>query len=137
MNSFVVDSSVALAWVLPDEQDARADALADALETAPASAPTLWSLEVANALLTAQRRKRLTDREAERLFRVLEALPIEFDSAPPAQVAPAVFALARKLGLTAYDAAYVELAKRRSLPLATLDPALAEGARKVGVAVLP
>ena len=137
MNSFVVDSSVALAWVLPDEQDARADALADALETAPASAPTLWSLEVANALLTAQRRKRLTDREAERLFKVLEALPIEFDSAPPAQVTPAVFALARKLGLTAYDAAYVELAKRRSLPLATLDAALAEGARKVGVAVLP
>jgi len=137
LNSFVVDSSVALAWVLPDEQDAWADALADALETAPASAPTLWSLEVANALLTAQRRKRLTDREAERLFKVLEALPIEFDSAPPAQVAPAVFALARKLGLTAYDAAYVELAKRRSLPLATLDPALAEGARKVGVAVLP
>jgi len=137
LTSFVVDSSVALAWVLPDEQDARADALADALETAPASAPTLWSLEVANALLTAQRRKRLTDREAERLFKVLEALPIEFDSAPPAQVASAVFALARKLGLTAYDAAYVELAKRRSLPLATLDAALAEGARKVGVAVLP
>jgi len=81
--SFVVDSSVALAWILPNEQDARADALADALETAPASAPTLWSLEVANALLTAQRRKRLTDREAERLFKVLEALPIEFDSAPP------------------------------------------------------
>lgn len=137
MNCFVVDSSVALAWVLPDEKDARADSLADALESAPACAPALWSLEIANALLAAQRRKRLTDREAERLFKVLEALPIEFDSAPPAQVASAVFALAKKLGLTAYDAAYLELAKRRSLPLATLDSALAEGARKVGVPVLP
>lgn len=137
MNCFVIDSSVALAWILPDEQDARTDSLADALESAPACAPALWSLEVGNALLTAQRRKRLTDREAERLFKALEALPIEFDSAPPAKVASAVFALAKKLGLTAYDAAYVELAKRRSLPLATLDSALAEGARKVGVPVLP
>ena len=137
MNSFVVDSSVALAWILPDEQDARADSLADALQGAPACAPALWWLEVGNALLTALRRKRLTDREAERLFKVLEALPIEFDSAPPAHVAPDVFALAKKLGLTNYDAAYVELAKRRGLPLATLDAALAEGARKIGVPVLP
>jgi predicted nucleic acid-binding protein len=137
LTSFVVDSSVALAWILPDEHDARADALADALEGAPACVPPLWSLEVTNALVTAQRRKRLTDREAERLFKVLEALPIEFDSASPEHVAPAVFALARKLGLTAYDAAYLELAKRRALPLATLDSALAEGARKVGIPVLP
>ena len=94
MNPFVVDSSVALAWVLPDEQDARADSLADALQGAPACAPALWWLEVGNALLTALRRKRLTDREAERLFKVLEALPIEFDSAPPAQVAADAFGLA-------------------------------------------
>ena len=134
---FVVDSSVALAWLLPDEQSAAVDALADALEANAASAPAIWPLEVCNALVTAQRRKRITDRETDRLLKALDALPVELDASPPRETCTATVACARKHGLTTYDAAYLELAQRRGLPLATLDIRLAEAARKVGVAVLP
>ena len=134
---FVVDSTVALAWLLPDEQSAAVEALADALETSAASAPGIWPLEVRNALVTAQRRKRITDRETDRLLKALDALPVELDAAPPRETCTATVACARKHGLTTYDAAYLELAQRRGLPLATLDSRLAEAARKAGVAVLP
>jgi predicted nucleic acid-binding protein len=135
--SFVVDSSVALAWLLPDEQSAAVDALADGLVNGPAHAPALWPLEVCNALVTAQRRKRITERETDRLLKALDSLPVELDAPPPGQTYPATVACARKLGLMTYDAAYLELAQRRGLPLATLDQRLAEAARKAGVAVLP
>ena len=134
---FVVDSSVTLAWLLPDEQYAGLDALADALGTAPAHAPPLWSLEVSNALVTAQRRKRITERELDKLLKIVDGLPIELDSAPPADIGRAVLACARRFGLTTYDAAYLELAQRLSLPLATIDGPLADAARKAGVSVLP
>ena len=134
---FVVDSSVALAWVLPDEQGSMADVLVDSLEGAQACAPTLWALEVDNALVMAQRRKRLTERELDRILKVLQSLAVELDATPVAETLPAIVVIARKLGLTTYDAAYLELAQRRGLPLATLDTRLAECARKVGVAVLP
>ena len=134
---FVVDSSVALAWVLPDEHGSMADVLADSLEGAPACAPSFWPLEVGNALVMAQRRKRLTERELERILKVLQSLAIELDATPVNQTFPAIVVIARKLGLTTYDAAYLELAQRRGLPIATLDMRLAECARKHGVAVLP
>lgn len=135
--TFVVDSSIAVAWLLPDEQGSAADALAGRLEEGVAIAPALWLLEVGNALLTAQRRKRLTEREVDKLLGALTALPIDLESGPPGESLDGIMALARKLGLTTYDAAYVELAQRRRLPLATLDARLAEGARKIGVEVLP
>jgi predicted nucleic acid-binding protein len=135
--AFVVDSSVTLAWLLPDEQYAGLDALADALETGPAQAPPLWALEVRNALVTAQRRKRITERELDKLLKIIDGLPIELDTAPPVETGPAVVACARRFGLTTYDAAYLELAQRLGLPLATIDVALADAARKAGVTVLP
>ena len=134
---FVVDSSVALAWVLPDEHGSPADVLADSLEATPACAPSLWPLEVGNALVMAQRRKRLTERELDRILKVLESLAVELDATPVDEAFPAIVVIARKLGLTTYDAAYLELAQRRGLPLATLDTRLAECARKLGVVVLP
>lgn len=134
---FVVDSSVALAWVLPDEQGSLTDVLADSLEVTPACAPSLWPLEVGNAVAMAQRRKRLTEREVDRILKALESLPVELDATPLDQAFAAIVAIARKLGLTTYDAAYLELAQRRGLPLATLDTRLAGCARKLGVVVLP
>ena len=134
---FVVDSSVALAWVLPDEHGSPADVLADSLERSPACAPSLWPLEVGNALVMAQRRKRLTERDLDRVLKVVQSLAVELDATPVDETFPAIVAIARKLGLTTYDAAYLELAQRRGLPLATLDTRLAESARKLGVAVLP
>ena len=135
--SFVIDSSVALAWLLPDEQGSTADGLADRLADGAACAPALWPLEVGNALIAAQRRKRLTERETEQLLKTVETLPVDLDTKSTGESFAAVTACARKLGLTTYDAAYLELAQRRGLPLATLDQRLADAARKVGVPVIP
>jgi predicted nucleic acid-binding protein len=135
--SFVIDSSIALAWLLPDEQSSAVDALADRLTAARPVAPPIWLLEVGNALLTARRRDRLTDRDVDRLLEIVAALPVELDAEPAGNSLAAVVSLAREHRLTTYDATYVELARRRRLPLATLDTRLAGACRKVGVAVLP
>jgi predicted nucleic acid-binding protein len=135
--SFVLDSSVALAWLLPDEQGSPADELANRLEEGAVCAPALWPLEVGNALITAQRRKRLTERETELLLRTVQTLPVDLDTKSAGDSFAAVTACARKLGLTTYEAAYLELAQRRGLPLATLDQRLADAARKIGVPVIP
>jgi predicted nucleic acid-binding protein len=132
--SFVLDSSVALAWLLPDEANDRTDALADRLDHQNAHVPSTWSLEVSNALLAAMRRKRLTEAEFDRCIAALSALPIEVDA--PAALAPGV-ALARRFGLTTYDAAYLELAQRRGFALATLDEKLRASCKTLKVAVLP
>jgi predicted nucleic acid-binding protein len=135
--AFVVDSSIALAWLLPDEGSSAADALADRLGTQRPVAPSIWLLEVGNALLTARRRERITDDMVDQLLDVFAALPVEIDVEPAARYLPAVVALARRHRLTTYDAAYLELARRRALPLATLDARLAEACRAADVAVLP
>lgn len=135
--SFVLDSSVALAWLLPDEGDDAVDALADRLERAPAQVPAIWRLEVSNALLIAMRRKRITPRDVDRLVAVLSALPIEVERDSEDDSLPRILDLARRLGLTTYDAAYLELAERRGLPLATLDARLREACRDLEIPVLP
>ena len=134
---FVIDSSIALAWLLPDERSPAVDALADRLAAERPVAPPIWLLEVANALLTARRRDRLADRDVDRLLDIVAALPVELDAEPTHHSLAEVVSLAREHRLTTYDAAYVELARRRRLPLATLDTRLAEACRKAGVAVLP
>ncbi len=135
--AFVIDSSVALSWLLPDERPSRADALADRLAIETPVAPALWTLEVGNALLAARRRDRLTDRDLDRLLDVFGSLPIEIDALPARESLPEIVTLARKHRLTTYDAAYLELSRRRNLPLATLDARLAEAGRAEGVALLP
>lgn len=135
--AFVVDSSVALAWLLPDEQSDTADALKGRLETQRPVAPTLWPLEVGNALLSARRRGRLTERDIDRLLEVFAALPIEVEVAAPVESLLATIALARRYRLTTYDAAYLELAKRRGLPLATFDSRLGTAASAAGITRLP
>jgi predicted nucleic acid-binding protein len=132
--AFVLDSSVALAWLLPDETGQQTDALADRLEYESAHVPSIWPLEVSNALLTALRRKRITQAEFERCFSALSALPIETDSTAGLEQ---VLKIAQRFGLTSYDAAYLELAERRSLPLATLDQKLRQACKSLKVPVLP
>lgn len=135
--AFVLDSSVALAWLLPDEDDEAADKLADRLEHEAAVVPAIWRLEVGNALLMARRRQRVSDKDLERLLAAILGLPIEQDSALDDAALSRVIGLARKLALTSYDAAYLELAQRRGLALATLDTRLREACPLAGVAVLP
>ncbi len=135
--SFVIDSSVALAWLLPDERGQAADALVDRLESASPAAPAIWPLEVANALVTARRRDRIADRDVDRMLEVLFALPVDVEPASGVDMLARVVAIARRHGITTYDAAYVELAKRRGWPLATLDARLKAACGIEGVATMP
>ena len=132
----VLDASVALAWCFDDEQSPFADRVADMLRSDTATVPAIWSFEVGNALISAQRRGRLRPDERPRLLELLTALPIEVDQSTLRQVLGPVTAIADDLGLSVYDAAYVELAKRLGLPLATLDRRIAAGAERLVVALV-
>ena len=135
--SFVLDSSIVLAWLLPGETNDAAERLADRMEQEFASVPAIWALESINALLMAQRRGRIKDNEPDRFISAVLALPIEVDRESVGPGMSAILALARKLGLTAYDTAYLELAQRQGLPLATLDVKPRQACRAVNVRVLP
>jgi predicted nucleic acid-binding protein len=126
----VTDACVAGAWALPDEDVEVANAV---LRMAPARGlvvPALWWFEIRNLLVTQERRRRLTEAQSTAFLADLRRIPIETDGKPGEAT---VLGVARRLGLTVYDAAYLELAKRRSLPLATLDRRLAAAAAAEGV----
>jgi len=134
---YVLDCSVALAWVLPDEHSAAVDLIAEQLERDRAHVPAIWPLEVGNALLVAQRRGRIPALEVGKIVNALMALPVEVDSENAIARVPEWMELAQRLALTTYDAAYVELARRRSWPLATLDVKLRAACAIVQVPVVP
>lgn len=136
--SFVADCSVAMAWVLKDEATPATDQILDLLGIgATAYVPSLWRWEISNVLLCAERRKRVTKAEAHAHLAHLNALPIEFDETCQTQAWNTTHTLAQRHKLTSYDAAYLELAVRRGLPLASLDTALRAAAKSEKVAVLP
>ena len=134
--SIVLDSSATLAWYFEDE---RTDSLTDLLHhvaEAGAVAPALWRFEVANGLWAAMRRKRIDGAYRDRALANLAALGVEIDMEGHDHAWSATVWLSDRYGLTVYDAAYVELAQRRRLALATLDAALAQAARSAGVTLL-
>ena len=131
--AFVLDCSLTLAWFFEDEADAYAQAVEDSLPSAAAIVPTLWPLEVANALLMGERRKRATEAKATTFLGLLKALPIVVDDETAERAWQESIHLARMHQLSVYDAAYLELALRRGLTLATLDDKLAAAANAVGV----
>lgn len=137
MSAFVLDASIAVAWCFEDEADPAADALLDSLKAGGAVVPALWPLEVANVLLQAERRGRITMATVDGRLAAFEALPITVDTTSWRSTSAAALALARLHGLTTYGAAYLELAMRRGLPLATKDKALRRASTAVGVGVLP
>ena len=133
MNRIALDCSAALALFLDDEQPPLAVALLEALPDAEVWIPALWRYEFVNALLTAQRRRRLTPARAGQILDQAARLPLHLDTELPALAS--LFALADVHGLTAYDAGYLELAQRRQLALATLDMQLLKAARDADVPV--
>jgi predicted nucleic acid-binding protein len=134
--SFVVDSSIALAWCFEDEHTKPVMDLLDRLVEAGAFAPSLWPLEVLNGLLTAERRRRVDARRRQQFGGFLRALPIILDTETTDQAWTVTVRLAERHRLSAYDATYLELAQRRKLPLATLDEELAKAAKVSGMTVL-
>ena len=133
MSGLVVDASVALAWLLDDEDQPEAGRALDRLEDDGAVVPQLWHLEIRNSLLTAERRGRISLGEIDERLDGLSGLPIQTDEDPDLRSA---FDLARRHGLSFYDALYLELAKRQRAELATLDRALGRAAASEGVPVL-
>ncbi len=136
MSTFVLDCSVTMSWCFEDEADAYSDRVLEASLGARILVPSVWALEVANVLAVAERKKRLTPADSSRFLELVAALPIEVDETSFQRATTGVLALARKLTLSSYDAAYLELAMRRGCPLATRDRKLRAACRKAGAARL-
>jgi predicted nucleic acid-binding protein len=137
MTGFVIDASIALAWCFDDEATAATSALLDRFEDEHAEVPSLWHLELANALALSERKGRVTPARTSEFIALIGGLPIVTDELTANLALSIVLNLARSERLSAYDASYLELAMRRGVPLATKDDDLAKAARRVGVALLP
>lgn len=131
--TIVVDASMVVAWLLPDEKSEATDAILLKLDAEPAAAPSILRHEVRNILLQSERRKRISTAKSDELLGRFARIVID-DHGPGDDAA--IVVLARTYGLTAYDAAYVALALSIGSPLATLDRAMTFAARACGVSVL-
>lgn len=134
----IVDASIAIAWVHPGQATPQTDALLAAIgQGVRVFAPALWPLEVANALLALERRKKLQADERMAGLAALRALPVTLDHEMSTLALTALSTLADELALSVYDAAYLELAIRLKLPLACKDGPLVDAARRRRVKVIP
>ncbi len=133
---FVIDNSIVVTWCFIDEVNQYADAVLEKLAEAEAVVPTIWSLEVVNVLLAAERRKRLREIDSVRFLSLLSQLPIHVEQAWPERSMNELLALGRTNDLSSYDASYLDLAMRHGLPIATLDQKLAEAAKIMDVPIL-
>jgi predicted nucleic acid-binding protein len=131
--NFVLDGSVTMVWGFEDEADEYAEAILERMPDLQAHVPSLWPLEVANALLVGERRRRITSAETARFLAILGAFPITVDDQTVAHAWTDTMHLARAHNLSSYDAAYLELASRLGLPLAALDGKLKTAAGAMGV----
>jgi len=137
MSDFVLDCSATLPWVFASEATPDTDALLDELAGGRhAWVPALWHLEVANVMLGAQKRGQIDRAGVEKFLSTLRALEIEVDDETTAVAWTRTLGLGQAYGLTAYDAAYLELALRKGVPLASLDEPLRKACKKAGGALL-
>ena len=132
----VLDASMASTWCFPDEAGADTDSVLHLVSDDGARVPAIWPLEIANVLLLGERRQRLTSDLRARAIDLLCSLPIVVAEMPVPHALGTVFDLAGVHGLTTYDAAYLDLAMRERLPLATLDARLRAAATRVGVSLV-
>ena len=138
MSHLVLDASMALSWLLPDEANVAAVAVQAELAKAEGVwVGSHWRLEVANSLCMAERRKRLDAVGIAQAVALFTQLPVTVDPETNEHASGATLALARQHALSVYDATYLELALRRAATLATLDGPLRGVARKLGVPLLP
>lgn len=133
MIQFVLDCSVAISWCLVDEDDDYANAVLALMPDAEAFVPEIFTLEIANTLLVAERRNRMTSTQTVSAINLIQSLPISIDSQTSAKALGATITLGREQELASYDAAYLELAIRLGLPLVTLDERLTKAATRCSV----
>lgn len=136
--NFVLDASVALLWLVPESNPAGVDyagAVLKSLTESQVIAPSLLALEVANVVAKVEAKGIVTEADSQRFISLLGRLNIVTDQATAAHALGDTLNLARRYKLSAYDAAYLELALRTGLPLATLDANLAKAATTAGVPI--
>ncbi len=136
MSGFVLDNSVAMRWLLESEKSSDqkyAESVLKSLLNTDALVPNLWHLEATNVLLGAEKRSEVDAGEVEGFISQLENLPIHVDPLTAHQAFNRTMALSRIYKLTSYDAAYLEIAIREGLPIATLDKDLRKAAKKAGI----
>jgi len=136
--SFILDASVALLWLAPGSNPAGveyASAVLQTLKGSQALVPSLWPLEVGNVITRLEAKNIVTEADSQRFIALLGRLNIVTDPATAGRALSDTLNLARRYKLSAYDAAYLELALRSSYPLATLDADLTKAARLAGIPV--
>jgi predicted nucleic acid-binding protein len=136
VTDLVLDASVALSWCFKNEATTVGDRVLERLADEAASVPTIWHLEIANVLALSERRGRITPANSIEFIALLGTLVIVIDEETPSRALGRVLDLARAERLTAYDAAYLELAMRLAIPLASKDADLCDAAEHLGVPVL-
>lgn len=134
--AFVVDCSVAMAWLFHDEATPKTAGLLQRLASETALVPAWWFIEITNVLALAERKGRITPTQSDAFIGDLGRLGIERDDEARDRAFSNLLPLCRTYQLTSYDAIYLDLAVRRNLPLATLDDDLRKAARKLGVRLL-
>jgi predicted nucleic acid-binding protein len=132
----VVDASVAVAWCLKDESSDYADDVLERVISEGAATPSHWPLEVANAILSAERRGRIEVDELAQVSSLLDRLEVEIVPVELTTAMWSVLEVARAHGLSAYDAAYLGLARHRGIELATLDASLRSACVSAGVGLV-
>lgn len=134
MTGFVLDTSVTMAWCFEAQSDDYCKTVLEALDGCRAIAPDIWILEILNTLVVAERRRRLRAEQSDAFLETLWRLPIDVESAAAKTPwSSEVLLFARANGLSSYEAAFLELANRKSLPLATRDAAIRRAANRSGV----
>lgn len=130
---FVLDCSITMAWLFEDETNATTEATLELLKISTANVPSVWSLEVANVLVHAVRHKRISNVQAANFIDALTKLPINIDELTSTRAMHSIYALANSEKLTIYDAAYLDLAIRKQIPIATLDKELLKAAKRLKI----
>ena len=128
--ALVADASATLALALDEDEALYGEAVIDAIAADEVFVPALFWFEIRNALLMSETRKRFTPERTDQLIADLHALPIVVDAQPRWE---ATIGLARQHHITVYDAAYLELAQRQAVSLATIDEALVKAARRASL----
>ena len=135
-NTFVVDNSIVMSWCFKDEANKYTDVVLDSLAESYAVVPSVWPLEVVNALLVSERRRRLSEADSIRFLTLLAQLPLTVEQEQSENAMMRILALARKHKLSSYDASYLDLAMRNGLPIATLDKNLRAAAKRAQVTII-
>jgi predicted nucleic acid-binding protein len=135
LKRFVLDCSISASWFLLDESNVAAQAVLERLSDEEAVVPALWTIEMVNVLLVAERKERISSSDAARAVEIISNLPVFVEPADLATM-KSCRAIAKEHSLSSYDACYLEIAMRLGLPLASLDRGLITAARNSGIRLL-